>query len=147
MRAILVATDFSECARAATRLAAELARALGGSLALLHVHPVPRPTLPPAQAEWPDAVLRVPLQAKEALAAERDGLETAELVVDALLRDGDPAEEIVRAAVLSRPSLIAMGTHGRVGIAHALLGSVAERVVRLAPCPVLTVRAPRSRNG
>jgi nucleotide-binding universal stress UspA family protein len=56
---------------------------------------------------------------------------------------GTPAEEIVRYADFCDVDLIIMGTHGRTGIAHALMGSVAEQVVRVAPCPVLLVRAPK----
>jgi nucleotide-binding universal stress UspA family protein len=56
---------------------------------------------------------------------------------------GSPAHEIVDLAELGHFDLIVMGTHGRSGIAHALLGSVAERVVRRAKCPVMTVRMPR----
>jgi nucleotide-binding universal stress UspA family protein len=59
------------------------------------------------------------------------------------LRTGVPHGEIVAAATDERADLIVLGTQGRGGLEHALLGSVAERVVRLAPCPVLTVRAPK----
>ena len=56
---------------------------------------------------------------------------------------GSPAHEIVELAELGHFDLIIMGTHGRTGVAHAVLGSVAEKVVRRARCPVLTVRSPR----
>jgi nucleotide-binding universal stress UspA family protein len=60
------------------------------------------------------------------------------------VRAGNPAREIVAAARELGVDVIVMGTHGRTGLSHALMGSVAERVVRLAPCPVLTLRAPES---
>ena len=60
-----------------------------------------------------------------------------------VLLDGDPAAEIVRYAQEMNMDLIVMGTHGRTGLQHVLLGSVAEKVVRLAPCPVLTIRHGR----
>jgi universal stress protein A len=59
-----------------------------------------------------------------------------------VLRDGVPAGEIVEAAAAERADMIVIGTHGRTGLGRFLLGSVAERVVRTAPCPVLTVRRP-----
>ncbi len=58
------------------------------------------------------------------------------------IRVGQPFEQILHAATDQNADLIVMGTHGRTGLAHTVLGSVAERVVRLAPCPVLTVKAP-----
>jgi nucleotide-binding universal stress UspA family protein len=59
-----------------------------------------------------------------------------------LLRVGSPFVEIVRTAQSERADLIVVGTHGRTGLAHVLMGSVAERVVQKAPCPVLTIRHP-----
>lgn len=64
-----------------------------------------------------------------------------------IVRVGDPFEQILDAAEHEDIALIVMGTHGRSGLAHTLLGSVAERIVRLAPCPVLTVKAPQEESS
>jgi nucleotide-binding universal stress UspA family protein len=63
---------------------------------------------------------------------------------EAEVATGSPAETIVRVAHMRGADLIVMGTHGRTGLPHVLLGSVAEKVVRLAPCPVLTVKATQT---
>jgi nucleotide-binding universal stress UspA family protein len=113
IRRILVPTDFSQASDAALAQARELAGALGASIRLVHV--------------LDDAAVA------GALAA--DGLGH-----DAALLTGPVAGTIVEYAQSHAADLIVMGTHGRSGVAHLLLGSVAERVVRTAPCPVLTVR-------
>lgn len=128
---ILVATDFSLCSLNALEHAEELARKLDAELVLLHVEGVPV-----AGSEMADVAHA---------AVERDLARAAEQVrqhglrVRPLLRTGAPDEEILDAAETERASLIVMGTHGRKGVARVLLGSVAERVLRGAPCPALTV--------
>jgi universal stress protein A len=129
---ILVATDFSLCSLTALEYAEELARRFGADLLLLHVEEV--------------GLGGVEMTAATHAAAER-GLARAvgrlredRLEARGLLRAGAPADEILKAADAERASLIVLGTHGRKGVAHMLLGSVAEHVVRGAPCPVLTVR-------
>jgi nucleotide-binding universal stress UspA family protein len=69
-----------------------------------------------------------------------DRAKRAGVIAKPLFRDGDAVDQIVRAARRERSDLIVVGTHGRHGLPKFILGSVAERVVRLAPCPVLTVR-------
>jgi nucleotide-binding universal stress UspA family protein len=146
IKRILVTTDFSEQSAAALDYAHALAKALGASIDLVHVfddpffHPlytaeiyVPAPT-ELRNALWNDAEQRL----KEWL---RDETVTGVSVAMHLLT-GTPAEKIVEYAATQPVDLIVMGTHGRGGMAHLLLGSVAERVVRTAPCPVLTVRTP-----
>lgn len=87
-----------------------------------------------------DEVLQPEVAAKRALDELEDpGFEHAERV-DRVIRMGTPFVEIVRYAKEKEIDLIVMGTHGRTGVVHALIGSVAEKVVRKAPCPVLTVR-------
>ena len=139
---ILVGTDFSEPSDAARRTAIELARRLGAELEIVHVEePLPAyafsegalPDLPRLQEEvrsW--AEREVEQQAKEARAAGVP-VTTAVLL-------GTPANAIVEAARTDGADLIVVGTHGRTGFERILLGSVAERVVRTASCPVLTVR-------
>jgi nucleotide-binding universal stress UspA family protein len=118
---VLVATDFSETAADAVRVAVQHARRAGARLHLLHV-------VPPHT----DPVLQRRL---EQLAAE---LESTVPVVTAV-RTGVPAACIVDYAAQHGVELIVVGTHGRTGVTRALIGSVAERVVRTSPCPVLTV--------
>ena len=123
VREILVATDFSEAAEAALRVAHAYAVAFHARLHVLHV-------------SWPDA------HGLTSLFAEiRARLGTAVPVVIASHR-GNEADEIVRYAAQHGIDLIVLGTHGRTGFSRALLGSVAERVARTAPCPVLTVPPP-----
>jgi nucleotide-binding universal stress UspA family protein len=144
-RQILVATDFSEPSEAALRYGRQLARTLGAQLHLLHV------VDDLAQRYVLDDVVELPpgLQADVELAAQNE-LERLlghddrrELRAVAELRtSSSPAACIVDYARASGIDLIVMGTHGRGGLTHMLLGSVAERVVRTAPCAVLVVRHP-----
>ncbi len=141
-RKILVATDFSEPSDAARRMAVELARRLGAELEIVHVEePLPAyafaegplPDLPRLQEEvrsWAERELEQ--QAKEA----RD----AGVPVTTAILVGTPANAIVETARTDGADLIVVGSHGRTGLERVLLGSVAERIVRNAPCPVLTVR-------
>ena len=78
--------------------------------------------------------------AEHELARTIQHLRDHHLEARSLLREGPAVEAILEAAASERASLIVMGTHGRTGVTHMLMGSVAERVVRSAPCPVLTVR-------
>ena len=133
---ILVATDFSLCSLNALGHAEDLARKVDAELILLHVEPVPI-----AGSELGDVAHA---GAERELARTADGLRRYHPGVRTILRAGAPDEEIVDAAATERASLLVMGTHGRTGLARALLGSVAEAVVRRAPCPVLTV-GPRKR--
>ncbi len=119
---ILFATDFSEASRLAGRTAADLARHFGARLHVLHVvPPVTDPTPAPA--------------ALKAAAAELSaGLSPVTAVLS-----GRAAPQIVNYARRHAIGLIVLGTHGRTGVSHALLGSAAEAVMRRAPCRVLTV--------
>jgi nucleotide-binding universal stress UspA family protein len=128
---ILVATDFSLCSLAALEYAEELARKLDAELLLLHAEGVPL-----AGSDMADLTHRA---AERELARTVQQLRADHLEARSLLRLGAPAEEILKAAETERTGLIVMGTHGRKGVAHMFMGSVAERVVRGAPCPVLTV--------
>ncbi len=124
---ILVATDFSGLATDAVGVAADYARRLGGRLHVLHV-------------AWPDVGpdTRATL---ERMAHDASGGAGIGAVRSGLI----PASEIVRYADEHAIDLIVVGTHGRTGVSRVLLGSVAERVVRTAACPVLTVPKPRRR--
>jgi nucleotide-binding universal stress UspA family protein len=137
MKKVLVPIDFAEASDAALIYARNLAKTFGADLHVMHV--MENLFLRP-MANNPMAI--------EAGIANR----LAERITDddrknlhaiAVMRKSDtPAEEIVRYAEEEKVDLIVMGTHGRVKVAHLLMGSVAEKVVRTAPCPVLTVRHP-----
>ena len=135
---ILVPTDFSERSEAALHYAAEMALSLGARLYLIHV---PGITGEHFEANFPHGQFEA--AARKGLSSFLTTEEIARLQPEYVVRVGTPAAEIVRYAGICDVDLIIMGTHGRTGIAHALMGSVAEQVVRVAPCPVLLVRAPK----
>jgi nucleotide-binding universal stress UspA family protein len=142
---VLVPTDFSEPSATALAYALALARTFGASLHVLHVVEEPLaqgwngfglPALPELRAQvLADAQQRL----EEAVPPLERDRQATELVTCL----GDADGEIVSFAKARQVDLIVMGTHGRGGMAHLLLGSVAEKVVREAPCPVLTVRHPQ----
>lgn len=139
---ILCPVDFSETARAAMETAIELAARFDAELLLIHAYPIPGYTFPDGSAV---ASARMLQELADEAARHLD--EWRELAVKAGAAKvsvdtavGDPAGEIVRVAADRKVDLVVMGTHGRTGIEHALMGSIAERVVRRAKCPVLTVR-------
>ena len=140
---ILVPTDFSPHSKEATAWAAALAGRFGASITLCHVYQPVSMILPEGfvlKSAEEIATLLHALDASLAEArAELAGLAPG-VTVDSVLLQGAPFAEIVRHARENRFDLIVVGTHGRTGLRHALLGSVAEKVVRKAPCPVLTVR-------
>jgi nucleotide-binding universal stress UspA family protein len=139
---ILCPVDFSETSRAAMETAIELAGRFDGELVLVHAYPIPGYTFPDGSAvasarmlqELADEAARHLEEWRQMALAAGARRVTVEKAV------GDPAAEIVRAAEELKADLVVMGTHGRTGIEHALMGSIAERVVRRAKCPVLTVR-------
>jgi nucleotide-binding universal stress UspA family protein len=142
-RKILVPTDFSDCSAAALRVALDLALPLQARLRLLHVYPAPSLVFDPYGIQPAEPVLlEAPKAARQRLEQEVEEASGAGIEVDGEVREGAPAPQILEEAREWGADLIVMGTHGHTGIEHVLLGSVAERSVRLAPCPVLTVRHP-----
>ncbi|HUP46927.1 MAG TPA: universal stress protein [Thermoanaerobaculia bacterium] len=142
VKRILAATDFSDLASAAVRHAAGLARDSGAELIILYADPFE----PPAEfmSSQVDTIAR-DLERSQERALEELRRYAAEHVGDtvkwrAVVAVGTPAAAIVKAAEEEGVDLIAMGTHGRSGLQRLILGSVAERVMREAPVPVLTVR-------
>jgi nucleotide-binding universal stress UspA family protein len=146
IKRILVPVDFSEASSAAAYYARSLARAFGASIDVIHVvgysslASAADMYVPPPQ-EYLDELDR---QARERLERVFTPEDRAVFDTRLLLRRGDPVDEILQYAGEEPIDLIVMGTHGRTGFAHVVLGSVAERVVRKAPCPVLTVRGVRT---
>jgi nucleotide-binding universal stress UspA family protein len=148
MKRIVCPTDFSEAAAPAERQAVALARPLGAEIVLLHVateSPLWRETLGTAQVrEVFEAQRR---WVADALAERVVALAGQGVSARAVVKVGVPWEQIVRVAADEDADMIVMGTQGRTGLDRLLLGSVAERVVRRAPCPVLTVRPEHRDNG
>jgi nucleotide-binding universal stress UspA family protein len=144
---ILCAVDFSEFSREAMRAAADLARQNAATLELVHVEDQPLWTNEPFVHLPGDVRSEVLGAARRELELWRTEAEQrAGARVEARTASGSPWDAIVAIAVAD-PTIdtIVMGTHGRSGISRALIGSVAERVVRHAPCSVLVVRPPRRR--
>jgi nucleotide-binding universal stress UspA family protein len=138
VNSILVPTDFSGTSDAALHYAAEMALTMGARLYLMHV---PGKTGEHFEANFPHGQFEA--TARKGLSSFLTPEEIDRLRPEYAVRVGTPADEIVRYADFCDVDLIIMGTHGRSGLAHALMGSVAEQVVRAAPCPVLLVRAPK----
>jgi universal stress protein A len=138
IQTILHPTDFSERSGYAFQLACALARDYGARLVVLHV--ATPPTIVYGEGVLPPDPQLLSQEAKEQL----NQLEVPDSNVRAERRyeEGDPATTILRAAQEIHADLIVMGTHGRTGLGRLLMGSVAEQVVRKAPCPVLTVKTP-----
>jgi universal stress protein A len=141
---IVVALDFSTNADVAVGYAADLAIALGASIHLLHVLEEPSVGWDLYVRDAPDIRDRLTAGARASLALLASSLEKRRIAVTTELRHGAAAESIVRAAADAQADLIVVGTHGRGGLSHLLLGSVAERVIRHASCPVLAVRNVRA---
>jgi universal stress protein A len=139
---ILCAVDFSDGARAALRLAAELARTRNAELVLLHVEEPPLWQREPAVHLPGDVRAEQRAQARSELESwRRVALELGVPAVTTTLASGVAWDRIVALANDDAAiELVIVGTHGRSGIARALIGSVAERVVRHAPCSVLVAR-------
>ncbi|MGE5246145.1 MAG: universal stress protein [Betaproteobacteria bacterium] len=143
MRRILFASDFSPASRRAFATALRMARANRAKLSVLHViTPIAAiPTDPAAPVTLWQEIERSTRawatgQVKRLVARARK----AGVRAEGLLREGAPAETVVRTARSTRADLIVIGTHGRTGLSRMFVGSVAARVVATAPCPVVTVR-------
>ncbi len=139
---ILVPFDFSACAGRAFDQALELAGRYGGRLTLLHAFQLNEQVYPYSAILTHERVEDAREAATRALAEWRDRADAGGVEVDVRVAPGMPSETIVAVAQEIAADLIVMGTHGRTGLGHVMLGSVAERTLRAAPCPVLTVRPP-----
>jgi len=145
IRTILHPTDFSESSRHAMTYAIALAEEFRAKLCILHVIEEISSALyfdmlqaPPLTQLMVDIEKRAREALNEILPAELRGKVPAEYII----RKGVPFVEILRCADQVKADMIVLGTHGRTGLKHALFGSVAEKVVRKAACPVLSVRHP-----
>jgi nucleotide-binding universal stress UspA family protein len=142
-RHILVPHDFSDTAQHALSFAIVLAEKLGARVTVMHAYEL-APPVGYGEGLWISAETLAQIQqaAGEALDGVAKRAARSGVNVDQALRQGTAWSEINAAAKELDADLIVMGTHGRHGFAHALLGSVAEKVVRTSQCPVVTVRAP-----
>ncbi len=141
-RKILVPMDFSEDSEAALGKAIEFAKVFGASIHLLHVFEYPTYVGTPWGTSFPPgAFSEVRTRAAAFLAERTEKVEAEGIQATAESEEGRPSEVIVAVAERIDADLIAMGTRGLTGVRHVLLGSVAERTLRHAPCPVMTVKA------
>ncbi|HJU29073.1 MAG TPA: universal stress protein [Candidatus Binataceae bacterium] len=145
---ILVPTDFSEDSKLALSYAIELAQKFSAEIIVVHVDQPLAPVMVSELNPGLDVGTMNRIAEEQRLLALRELDQTSARLRESgvksrgLMRVGAPFLEILHAAQTENADLIVMGTHGRTGLAHVLIGSVAERVVNKAPCPVLTVRHP-----
>lgn len=141
-RKILLPTDFSECSAEAAAVARTLAERFGCRVVVLHVLDEPATLDPMFRGDIPLEMLRTRMEqfARENmdsfLARHFSGFDR----FDTILAKGIPYKEILGAAREAGVDLVVIGTHGRTGVEHVIFGSTAEKVVRMSPCPVLSVR-------
>jgi len=137
---ILVPVDFSECSREAVDHAIDIARIFGSEIHLVHSYRLNPGGIMPYGPTLPvDVYDGLRASAGEELTKVRDRVVDADVHCEIHLSQDVPSNAVVNAAKELRVDLIVMGTRGLSGLKHILLGSVAERTVRFAPCPVLTV--------
>jgi nucleotide-binding universal stress UspA family protein len=144
IKRILVPLDFSANATRALDYAHGLAQRLGAALHLVHVCEVPTMMTPALDAyaiAYSDWSQRLGEEAERELNKTTKALGDVTVTTEVLF--GSPASSIVEAADTNKADMIVMGTHGHGAVMHMLMGNVAERVVRTAGCPVLTVREPK----
>jgi nucleotide-binding universal stress UspA family protein len=138
---ILHPTDYSESSAYALQIAADLARQYQARLLILHV----AETLGPENVTFGEATSQLePASYRHRLEEDLRQRVPAPsgIAVEYILAAGDVVQEIEGTAQKRACDLIVMGTHGRTGLSHLVMGSIAEKVIRLAPCPVLTTKIP-----
>lgn len=145
MKTLLLAHDFDETSELALDTAIELARKLSAKIVVAHVYSVPVYSFPEGSSLIPSAedAARLAEAAQRSLDQVLERRATPDVEISGVLRAGVPDEEICRLAGEIGADMIVIGTHARGAVARALLGSVAQRVVRSATVPVLTIRGPQ----
>jgi nucleotide-binding universal stress UspA family protein len=141
IRRILVPHDFSDRADRALDYATALAARLGAAVTVVHAYETPVYGFPEGRAVSAEIAGHIAAAARGALDALAQRTKPAGVDVSFVLRQGTAWSEIQAVAKEIDADLVVIGSHSRSGLARALLGSVAEKVVRTAPCPVLTVRS------
>jgi nucleotide-binding universal stress UspA family protein len=145
IKTILCPTDFSASSRAALDVALALAKVLGARLHLVHVQQLPYIGFDDSMGMASMSVellTQLRVRADQQLEAQLELCRAAQVEADVEQVDGVPHHRIVELA--EGADLVVMGTHGRTGLPRLMIGSVAERVIRLAKCPVLTVPTPET---
>lgn len=141
IKKILFPTDFSSFAEHALPYAAAMAREFDAALYMLYIEEV-LPYIPgDPERHFPDAAA-VEAAAHDEMQSALDRADTGDLEVKRFVARGVPGDEISEFAKREEIDLVVMATHGRTGLKHVMLGSTTERVVRKAPCPVLSVKHP-----
>lgn len=142
---ILVPVDFTPHSDEALRVASDLAQRYGATMTLVYVYEPIDYALPEGYVLYsPDQLALLTDTFEKRLAEARDEAQgLGARSVDTRLLQGPPAPEIVDFATQHGYDLIVLGTHGRTGLRHVVMGSVAERVLRTARCPVMAVKAPQ----
>lgn len=144
IKKIICPVDFSEGSEVALNRAAELARALSADIELLHVYQLPVLALPDAPITAnPEFVATLTNRAQDGLDEYSTKLRSQGVNASTRVIEGNPAAVIAERALQTPASMVVLGTHGRSGFKRFLLGSVAERVVRIATVPVMTVHLPQ----
>jgi nucleotide-binding universal stress UspA family protein len=139
---ILIAVDFSSHSQKAVDDGVDLAKRLGAEVHLVHAFDVPVPMVTPYEVAVPTGFVEQAREsAKQRLQEVEDKVKAAGVPVHAHLTEAPAAHAVARAAEELGVDLIVMGTRGNTGLKHVILGSVAERTLRLAPCSVLTVKS------
>ena len=139
---IVVPTDFSSCGEAAWATALRAAHGFGAEVVLVHVVlDTPRFAEGAGGADLRATLADAQRWAEREVGERVSAARTAGVSARSVIRTGAPQQQILEVAAAEGADLIVIGTHGRGGLERALLGSVADHVIRLAPCPVLSVRA------
>jgi len=148
LRQILVPVDFTETSDSALSYAVELARKFDASITVMHAYQIPVYGFPEgAYITTAEMAAQISNAAQMRLDAILESQKVAGVPMVGLLRDGVAWEEANNVAREIKADLIIIGTHGRRGLARALLGSVAENVIRTAKIPVLVIHGPRDEHG
>jgi nucleotide-binding universal stress UspA family protein len=140
LKHLLVPVDFGAPSERALAAAVDLARRFGSRLTLVHVCEIPSYVYGGMTFATTDLLGPIEQAAREQLDKTLRRVQTVVPGATGLMRQGSPALELLAIIAEQRPDLVVVGTHGRTGVSHALLGSVAEKIVRLSEAPVLTMR-------
>lgn len=142
IKKVVVATDFSENAQPAIDAAVTVAKTFEAEVHLVHAFQTPVPIVSPYEVVVPDGFLEQAREsAAKSLKAAEEKISSAGVTVTSHLAEVPAAPAIARIAGELEADLVVVGTHGHTGFKHLVLGSVAERTIRLAPCSVLTVKS------
>jgi nucleotide-binding universal stress UspA family protein len=144
LRSILVPTDFSETSDKALDFAIELAQKFEASVVVMHAFEIPIIGFPDGSiVATADVAARIQEAARKGLEGTVAARAKRNVKLTSVLREGPAADEIRSLAEELKVDMIVIGTHGRRGLARALLGSTAENVVRTVHIPILTIHGPR----